>query len=72
MDWLSFFHALVIPFFGGFALTLGKLIADRRLLSFDEANSIALDMVLLAVGALGAYARNRPVEATIDGGIGDA
>jgi hypothetical protein len=43
---------LIIPFLGGFALTLVKSIADQKLLSFDDSNDIALDMVLLGVGAL--------------------
>jgi hypothetical protein len=73
MKWMSIFHSLVIPFLGGFALTLAKLIADQKLLSFDESNDIALDMVLLGVGALGAfYIKGGTVEATIDAGVGDA
>jgi hypothetical protein len=64
---------LVIPFLGGFTLTLAKLVADQKLLSFDESNDIALDMVLLSVGALGAfYIKGGTVEATIDAGVGDA
>jgi hypothetical protein len=64
---------LVIPFLGGFSLTLAKLIADQGLLSFDQANDIALDMVLLGVGALGAFfIKGGTVEATVDAGIGDA
>jgi hypothetical protein len=52
---------------------LAKLIADQKLLSFDESNDIALDMVLLGVGALGAfYIKGGTVEATIDAGVGDA
>lgn len=70
---MNVFHNLIIPFFCGFALTLLKLIADQKLLSFDESNDIALDLVLVAVGALGALYVNRgAVEATIDAGVGDA
>jgi hypothetical protein len=73
MKWMDLFHNLIIPFLGGFALTLAKLIADQKLLSFDESNDIALDMVLLGVGALGAfYIKGGTVEATIDAGVGDA
>jgi hypothetical protein len=73
MQWMNVFHSLIIPFLGGFSLTLTKLIADRKLLSLDQANDIALDMVLLGVGALGAvYIKGGAVEATIDAGIGDA
>ncbi len=73
MQWLHIFHSLVIPFLGGFSLTLAKLIADQGLLSFDQANDIALDMVLLGVGALGAFfIKGGTVEATVDAGIGDA
>ena|SRR5271155_2156182 len=73
MKWTDIFHSLIIPFLGGFALTLAKLIADQKLLSFDESNDIALDMVLLGVGALGAfYIKGGTVEATIDAGVGDA
>ena len=73
MKWLDIFHSLVIPFLGGFSLTLAKLIADQKLLSFDQANDIALDMVLLGVGALGAFfIKGGTVEATVDAGIGDA
>jgi hypothetical protein len=61
---------LIIPFLGGFALTLVKSIADQKLLSFDDSNDIALDMVLLGVGALGAfYIKGGTVEATIDAGV---
>jgi len=73
MKWLDIFHSLVIPFLGGFSLTLAKLIADQELLSFDQANDIALDMVLLGVGALGAFfIKGGTVEATVDAGTGDA
>lgn len=71
--WLDIFHSFLIPFIGGFSLTLLKAVADRKLISFDESNDIALDLVLVAVGALGAlYIRKGAVEATIDAGIGDA
>jgi hypothetical protein len=64
---------LVIPFLGGFALTLGKLIADRKMLSFDESNGVALDMVLIALGALAAFhIEGGGLTATIDAGVGDA
>jgi hypothetical protein len=73
MNWTDFFHTLIIPFLGGFALTLLKLIADQKLLSFELSNDIALDLVLLAVGALGAfYIDQRTVGKVIDAGIGDA
>jgi len=72
-DWLNVFHSLIIPFLGGFALTLGKLIADHKVLSFDESNDIALDLVLIAVGALGAFhIGGGSLIVTIDAGIGDA
>ena len=73
MTWPEIFHAFVIPFLGGLTLTLTKLIADRKLLSFDESNNIALDMVLLGIGALGTlYIRKGAVEVTVDAGMVDA
>lgn len=72
LDWVVLFHELVIPFVGGFALTLGKLIADQKILSFDESNDIALDLVLVGVGALGAlYKEAGAVQVTIDAAAGD-
>lgn len=73
MKWLEFFHTLVIPFIAGLSLTTAKLIADKKLFSFDESNDIALDLVLLGVGALGAfYAKGGTADSLIDAGIGDA
>ncbi len=67
------FHSLIIPFLGGFALTLGKLIADHKVLSLDECNNISLDLVLIAIGALGAFhIEGGSLIATIDAGVGDA
>lgn len=50
--WIQVFDKLVIPFVGGFAMTLGKTIAAGKVLSFDDANEIALDMVLLGIGVI--------------------
>ena len=58
MDWLAYFHELLIPFLGAFALLLGKAIADHEPLSFDDSNDIALDLVLVALGAMGALYSN--------------
>lgn len=70
---MDFFHELVIPILCGLVLTVAKIISDRRLLSFDESNDIALDLVLVGVGALSAiYVKQGAVLATIDAGVGDA
>lgn len=67
------FHELVVPIVGGIVLTLVKLIANQKLISFDESNDIALDLVLVGVGALGAlYIKSGAVQVTIDAGLGDA
>lgn len=51
---------------------MGKLIADQKILSFDESNDIALDLVLVGVGALGAlYKEAGAVQVTIDAAAGD-
>jgi hypothetical protein len=70
--WLDVFHKVFIPLIGGLSLTGAKLIADGKLVSWDQANDIALDMVLLAVGALGAFFISGGTgEQVLDGGIGD-
>jgi hypothetical protein len=72
MNWLALFHEFFIPFIGGIALTLGKAIADEKAISFKDSNDIALDLVMVGVGALGAlYIKAGAVESTIDAGIGD-
>jgi hypothetical protein len=73
MDWTALFHELVVPLVGGIVLTLLKLVANQKLISFDESNDIALDLVLVGVGALGAlYINSGAVQVTIDAGLGDA
>jgi hypothetical protein len=70
--WIDVFYKLFIPLIGGLSLTGAKLIADGKLVSWDETNDIALDMVLLAVGALGAFFISGGTgEQVLDGGIGD-
>jgi len=72
MNPLALFHNFVIPFIGGLCLTIGKAIADRKEITWDESNNIALDLVLVTVGALGIlYINKGAVEATIDAGVGD-
>ncbi|MGA2536261.1 MAG: hypothetical protein ABSF53_09610 [Terracidiphilus sp.] len=73
MSFMVLFHELVVPIVGGIVLTLVKLIANQKLISFDESNDIALDLVLVGVGALGAlYIKSGAVQVTIDAGLGDA
>jgi hypothetical protein len=40
MKWMDLFHNLVIPFLGGFTLTLAKLVADQKLLSSKRFEAI--------------------------------
>jgi len=69
---MEIFHSLIIPLLGGVALTLAKLIADHKVFTFNESNDIALDMVLVAVGALAAFRiKGAPVYETVDAGVGD-
>jgi len=52
---LNVFHKLVIPFLGGFVVTVLKLVADDKEFTWNEANDIALDLVLIAVGTVGYF-----------------
>jgi len=71
-QFLKLFHSLAIPFLGGFALTLGKIIADKRKLAFEETNNIALDLVLIAIGATAeVQIKGGNVTTTTDALVGD-
>jgi len=85
MNWADFFHQIVIPIVSGLVLTIGKAIAEhrKRALSLDDSNDVALDLVLIGVGALAAFQidaaaaatllnTTRAIYATLDAGVGDA
>ncbi|MGC2635754.1 MAG: hypothetical protein WA294_01145 [Acidobacteriaceae bacterium] len=74
MGWIDLFHDLAIPFVAGLAMTLLKLMADGKLVSWDDSNDIALDLVLIAAGALAVlYGRPEHLspDAMYDAGVGD-
>ncbi len=52
---MELFHNFVVPILLGLCVTALKIIGDRKEPSFDEANGVALDLVLISVGALGAF-----------------
>jgi len=70
---MELFHNFVVPILLGLCVTALKIIGDRKEPSFDEANGIALDLVLISVGALGAfYMKGRSAETAFDAGVGNA
>lgn len=68
-----FIHSLFIPFLGGFIVTIAKALADDKTLSYNDANDIGLDMVLIAVGAIAIYHPGaKTADEVLDACIGDA
>ena len=66
------YHTIGIPLLFGLALSMLKLIAESKSVTFDEANGTALDLVLVSVGALCAfYYRGRSSGANSGAAAGD-
>jgi len=61
--WKDILHNFGAPVGLGLFLTILKAISDQKdLLSFDEANGISLDMILVAIGACGFYLKGKEVD----------
>jgi hypothetical protein len=52
---MGIYDNFVIPYLVGLVLTVLKLITDRKRISTEEANSAALDLVLVSIGVLAVY-----------------
>jgi hypothetical protein len=55
-------HYFAVPVVLGLVLTILKIIADQKDLNLDEANGIALDLILVAIGASGIYLKGKDPE----------
>jgi hypothetical protein len=54
------FHDLFLPALAGLVLTGLKIMSDRKNVSFDEFNGIALDLILVTIGASALFMEGRP------------
>jgi hypothetical protein len=52
---LNIYHKFGVPFVLALCLSLGKLLADGRTPSFDDANDTAPDLVLVSIGAMAVF-----------------
>jgi uncharacterized membrane protein YfcA len=69
---IDFLHQVIAPLCIGLVLSLFKLLAERKDLTFDEANSVALDLVAASIGALSVfYYRGRSHETVLLAVAGD-
>jgi hypothetical protein len=55
-------HYFAVPVALGLVLTILKIISDQKVLNFDEANGISLDLILVAIGASGIYLKGKDME----------
>ena len=70
VDLLDLFHTVGVPVSLGLGLSFLKLLAENKAVTFEEANGISLDLILVCVGALSAFwYRGRSVDA-ISGAVG--
>lgn len=65
-------HNFVVPMVLGFMLTALKIITDLRDFNWDEANGIALDLILVSIGAFSIYMKGKDVETIVSAGVGNA
>ena len=72
LNYSQILHNFIVPAALGLILTGLKVMAARRELSFDEFNGIALDLILVAIGASAINLIGKPVDAIISFGVGAA
>ncbi len=69
---LKILHNFIVPVVLGFVLTVLKIMSDQKELNFDEANGIALDLILVSIGAFSIFLKGKEIDAILAAGVGDA
>jgi hypothetical protein len=52
---LEIYHKFFVPFIMAVCLTLGKKLADNNLPSLEDANDVALDLIMVSIGAMAVF-----------------